>query len=121
MKLKLTLQRPGRDAVDLLATIDATTTVGELAGYVTRADLVARADAAHDPETATLSVLTSAGPLALDSRLAVSDSGLRSGAAVSVSRSSSAYIDPYRNAAAVVRVLSGPDIGKEFPVAHGAT
>jgi len=38
VKLKLTLQSPGQDARDLVATVDSTTTIGDLASYLARAD-----------------------------------------------------------------------------------
>lgn len=118
MKIKLTLRRSGRDAVDLLITADATTSVGNLAEYLARADPAARGgqNSPHGP--LTLGVV---GQRLLDPQLPVGDSGLRSGQAVEIVRAGDAYADAATGAAAVVTVTAGPDRGHEFRLNRGTS
>jgi len=118
MKLKLTLQRPA-GPVDLLATVDSATTVGDLARHLAAADPARRASPVGSGDV-TLSVVDAA-TLALDPSLPVGDSGLRSGGAITISQAGSAYADLHRAAAAVVRVLDGPDAGREFQIPRGSS
>jgi S-DNA-T family DNA segregation ATPase FtsK/SpoIIIE len=120
MKLKFTLTGAGRPPVDLVATIDAATTVGELADYLIQADPAAPAFRTEALGTLTLG-LVGADVRALDSRTTVGESGLRSGATVTLTRAGEAYQDPQANAAAVVTVVDGPDRGREFGVRVGAS
>jgi len=123
MKIKMTLRRSGGPAVDLVATVDATATVGDLATHLAAADPLARRQG-HTPAA------TGHGPLTLalvghDQRglgphVPVADSGLRSGAVVAVGRDGTAYQDPAAGTAAAVRVTAGPDAGREFALTHGS-
>ena len=145
MKLKLALQLSDHGCRDLVATIDPSTTVGELAGYLARADL-GRADACATvlsgplkPAPATghpaVDALVHAGAddgvdgdltlalvdqnhRALDPRLTVPDSGLRSGSTVAVTRCPGSV--PARGRpVAVGAIVAGPDSGKDFPLWPG--
>jgi S-DNA-T family DNA segregation ATPase FtsK/SpoIIIE len=122
MKIAFTLLRSGGSGTDLVATVDATTTVGDLAAYLVAAD-PARQPAGQTGEV-TLGVAAAPGGRAqhvtLDPRLPVGDSGLRSGAVVTISHAGEAYADQHGGpAAAVLRVLAGPDAGKEYPLPRG--
>jgi S-DNA-T family DNA segregation ATPase FtsK/SpoIIIE len=57
----------------------------------------------------------------LDPDLPVGGSGLHSGATVTLSTPGAAFQDGNVDAAAVVRVISGPDMGKEFRLPRGAS
>ena len=117
MKLKFTYQRAG-GAVDLVATVDAATTVGDLAGYLLAADPGRRGEPGP-ARPATLGLAD--GQLrTLDPRQPIVDSALHSGATVTVHQNSGDHADASRPAAAVIRVLSGVDAGKEFQLPTGA-
>jgi len=123
VKIKLTLRRSGGPAVDIVATVDATATVGDLAAHLATADPHARRQG-HPPGTDAHGPLTLAlaghDQRALEPHVPVADSGLRSGAVVAVSRGGAAYADPAAGTAATVRVTAGPDAGREFALAHGS-
>ena len=115
MKIKFTFQRLGGAVVDLQATVDAATTVGDLAAQLVRADPHGQGASA---DGATLSVV-STDRRALDPALRVADSGLHSGATVALARNGRAFADPQAPPAATVRVTAGPDRGREFGLAWG--
>lgn len=117
MKIKFTLQRPA-GPVDLVATVDSATTVGELADYLAAADPAG----SHliGPHQLTIG-LAGPPPLSIDPRQTVAESGLRSGGSITLSAAGDAYADPHRASAAVLRVLDGPDAGREYPIARGAS
>jgi S-DNA-T family DNA segregation ATPase FtsK/SpoIIIE len=119
MKIKFTLQRPA-GAADLVATVDSSTTIGALAGYLAAADPSTAGHPRTDADALTLGLVTNV-QLAMDPRQTVVESGLRSGGTVAISRSGSTYADPHRSAAAVVRVLDGPDRGREYQIPHGTS
>jgi len=114
MKIKITLERPAGE-VDLVLTADADATVGD----------VADALAARDPErpgtaaTGNTLALTGAGRVILDPDLALTDSGIKSGARIAVGPASSRY--PHRAArpVAAITVLDGPDRGQHVPLSTG--
>ena len=115
MKLKFVL-RSGDRETDLVATTDSATTVGDLAAYL----------AAADPNRSSVLGVDAAMTLALvdqdlrglDPRATVAESGLQSGMRVSVTRAGEGFVDRGRPAA-VAYIRSGPDAGKEFPLARG--
>ena len=120
MKLKLTLHRSEQEPVDLLATVDAATTVGDLAAYLERADPNgSRTPPAVDGSAPTLGLVAD-NHRALDPRLPVGDSGLDSGATVSVTRSGTRYTEGDNGSAAVATVVSGPDAGHDFNLHAGS-
>jgi S-DNA-T family DNA segregation ATPase FtsK/SpoIIIE len=116
MKLKLSLQRSDLPAVDLLATVDGATTVGDLADYLSRADPRRPKDSTGD---LTLG-LVDEGNRALDRRLPIAESGLLSGQRVTLSRDGIEYSDAAGETDAVVRIVDGPDAGRTFNVRRGA-
>ena len=117
MKLKFTL-RSGEVDTDLAATVDGTTTVGQLAEYLLLAD-PARAgspapEALHD---LTLS-LVDEDYRALDGRATLAEAGLRSGAHVAVTRRSGGFTERSREVATAV-ITAGPDAGRQVPLSPG--
>ncbi len=132
MKIKFTLQRSGGLAVDLLATVDATTTVGELAAHLAAADpLASMAGPGHGvvgPQHGVLTLGALAAPgsagtqqAAMDPQLPVGESALRSGGVVALTRGGTDYADPQAGAAAIVTVTAGPDTGREFGLHRGTS
>jgi len=123
VKLKLTLQSSGGSSVgggsrDLVATMDASTTIGDLATYLVRAD--PQPCAVGGEGDLTLMVVDQRDQLdrAVDPRSTVPESGLRSGVTVAVTRCSASFVDA-GPAVAVVAIVAGPDLGKEFPLRRG--
>ena len=133
MKVKFTLQR-AEGPVDLIATVDSATTIGELADYLSSADpaaSVAAVQASPKRSGASRGRSLPSGPLtlglvegqqlALDPRQPVVESKLRSGSIVSISVGGEVYSDPQRAVAAVVSIIEGPDAGKEFALPVGSS
>ena len=125
MKLKLTLERPGSTGVDLVVTCDAATTVGQLARHLRDADptrsVALPVGATPAPrQDCTLTVLGQ-GKRTLDARAPLAEAGVPSGARVSVSQASAAYADGQAEHVATVRVVAGPDAGREFGIGSGSS
>ncbi len=143
MKLKLTLLSPREDARDLVATIDASTTIGDLAAYLVRADpgrpvvplgttsALTRTvpgqpvvPVGHRPvvpgpgESDLTLVVLDPFRRELDAGSTVPESGLRSGATVSVTHRSECFVDVGRPVA-VATIVAGPDLGKEVALSRG--
>jgi S-DNA-T family DNA segregation ATPase FtsK/SpoIIIE len=121
MKIKFTLARSGTHSVDLVATVDAATTVGELAEHLVRADPTKDdQQAALGPGVTTPTLgLAGSGNQILDPHQPVGDSELRSGAVVTLTTAGVSYADPHAGAAAVVEVTAGPDTGRKFTLRRG--
>ncbi|GAA3285361.1 FtsK/SpoIIIE domain-containing protein [Dactylosporangium vinaceum] len=121
MKLKFTLQRPGAPEADLVATVDATATVGDLARHLLLADPAARGARIAGPDRPTLHLIAGPGPgqgASLDPGMTLAESGLRSGARVAVTRSPETYPAHRGEVRAVVVVTAGPDAGREFALTN---
>jgi S-DNA-T family DNA segregation ATPase FtsK/SpoIIIE len=123
VKLKLTLQASGLPSVgeggrDLVATVDSSTTIGDLATYLVRADPEPRAVRGEGDLTLTLVDRLNQVDRAVDPRSTVPESGLRSGVTVAVTRCSTSFVDAGR-VVAVVAIVAGPDAGKDFPLPRG--
>jgi len=118
VKLKFTLRGSGEVDTDLVATVDGTTTVGQLADFLVRAD-PGRLGAVPSGGVGDLTLSHVAeGYRAVDPASTIAESGLRSGAHVAVTRRTSGYAD--RGAAvATAVVVAGPDTGREFPLGAG--
>jgi len=119
MKLKLTLHRSDR-VTDLSVTADATATVGDIARTLALAD---PRGSGPVPDLVTLHIAdTVGGGRTLEPATTIVDSGLLSGAHIDIvdARGRFAPVSA-ADAVAMVRVLSGPDAGREFPVAAGAS
>lgn len=128
MRIKLTLDRerstlPTSSGVDLLVTVDARATVGDLADALSNQDPSGGFDG-DTCLTVIRHVFTPGGEWEeqlLDRRLPVVGSGLRSGARVSLVAEPEAGSNEARGpAVAVLRVLQGPGAGSEFPLFEGA-
>lgn len=122
MRLKLGLARSGGGVDDLVVTLDATATVGDLASTLATHD-------PHDPlQAGPACTLRSHGDDGQPSVLAptglVLESGLRSGAVVSLADAGTRFADPGASrgpAVARLRVVAGPDAGRTFALPVGAT
>lgn len=116
MKVKFTYHRAAGSTVDLVATLDSATTIGDLAEHLRHAD-PERRDRVAGPATLALA---DHDHLLLDPELLVADSALASGAHVVLAQASARY-QAATGAAARLRVTRGPDAGREFPLAAGST
>jgi DNA segregation ATPase FtsK/SpoIIIE, S-DNA-T family len=127
MKLRLTLRRDPDPARDLAVTVDGLATVSDVARELYVAD-PARAGA-EPPGELSLTVEESyvAGGMrgrTLNPAVSLFESGLRPGSTVTISRVSDQFNVPGQDrgpAVATLRVLSGPDAGKEFSLPAGAS
>ncbi len=132
MRLKFSLARSGQDVIDLVATADATATVGDLAAAMDRCDpdRVFRRGPDRTDEQSRMSLRvhtagTPSGPsTVLSPDLHVSICGLRSGSLVSLTAVSERWKPPGAergSAPATLMVLAGPDAGREFPLREGTS
>lgn len=128
MRIKLTLRRPEDRLTDVEVTADATATVADVASALYLGDPLRAGMQA--PEGLTLQVQDpGAGPGASGVRTLRRDAdliqaGLRSGSVVSIARSSDRYASASESrgaGVALLRVLSGPQEGREYPLPAGAT
>ena len=117
MKLKFTLQSSGQDSRDLVATIGATTTIGDVATYLVRADPGRSVVPGLGDGDFTLALVDQLHR-EVDARSTVPESGLRSGVTVAVTRRSESFVDHSRPVA-VATIVAGPDSGKEFALPRG--
>ncbi|MBU4214547.1 MAG: FHA domain-containing protein, partial [Actinobacteria bacterium] len=120
MRLKLTVRREGDVSTDLDVTADASATVGDLAATLFLAD--PQHAGAPLPGPVTLHVWDGMSGRALEPSTGVLDSGLRSGSTVTVIQHSDRFgPDDGRGPVAVtLRVLAGPDAGREFGLPFGS-
>jgi S-DNA-T family DNA segregation ATPase FtsK/SpoIIIE len=124
MQLKFILRRDDGTRAQVAVTADATASVGDLATALAIGDPDKRN--ARPPKNATLKLEHSAfdtgtpGRL-LDPRRSLIDSGIRSGSTVSLSGVQAAAVPRSRRgrSVAVLRVLEGPDAGREFSLTAG--
>lgn len=134
MRLKFTLARTAGPAVDLEVTADATVTVGDLADALDRCDpdRGALRSSVTDvaPGGTRLSLRVHPGgsdggaSTVLAADLPLADSGVRSGSLLSlasVGERWQASGAANGSSAASLTVLSGPDVGQEFPLREGTS
>lgn len=123
MKLMFTLRGSDNEDTDLVATVDGRTTVGDLAEHLVLAD-PQRQRAGSSYERSDLGQMTLAlvdeNFRAVDPNTTVQESGLRSGAHLSVTRRSSGYKDT-EAPIAMAKVVAGPDTGREYPLQRGTS
>lgn len=122
MRVKLTLRQSQDRATDLLVTVDATASVGDVARALFAAD--PSHQGAIVPAGLTIHVASSGGGRTLDPQVNVLDAGLASGSTVTVVRRSEQYAtatEGQGRTVAVLRVLAGPDRGREFALPAGST
>lgn len=127
MRLKISL-RSGGMMTDLEVVAEADATVGDVAVWLARSVPANRTERMSAPIAVTLRVADTGAPDAvreLDPEAPIGEAGLRSGAVVEL-----AAVQPERfraagsdhgPAAAVLRVLSGPEAGREHPLPFGAS
>ncbi|MDI3212078.1 FtsK/SpoIIIE domain-containing protein [Arthrobacter sp. AL12] len=127
MRIRLTLRRDPADAKDLAVTVDGLATVADIATQLWAADPARRGT--PPPSTLSLSIeeAFAAGGMkgsVLDRKDNLLESGLRPGSIVSLTQLSEQFETPGGNrgpAAATLRVLSGPDVGREFSLPSGTS
>ena len=124
MHLKLSYVRPEGRTTNLAVTVDATALVGDLARALYRQDPAH--DGAEAPGGLTLSVerRTAQGTTSvLDPERNLIEAGLRSGSLIRLSRERPAEAMGGDRGAAVarLRVLAGPDKGREFDLPAGVS
>ncbi|MGV8907380.1 MAG: FtsK/SpoIIIE domain-containing protein [Propionicimonas sp.] len=119
MRLKITLRRATGN-VDLTITADATASVADIARRIADADPT-RTSALEGPLTlrAADAFAAANAERLLDGDTGILDSGIRSGSRIELTRSSPGPARQAEQPAAVLRVLSGPDAGREFPLHAG--
>ena len=122
MKVKLTLHRDEADSVDIVVTADSLATAGDVARHIAETD-PAGSITVGDDDVVTLAV---ASPTAermepLQHDVPLSEAPIGSGFAVSVLKLGPrrASLVSGRQTIAVLRALSGPFAGQDFPVARG--
>ena len=116
MKLKLTLRRPsGAAPVDIMATVDTSAKVGDLAERLWRADpeLRARGGGALPASGQLTLVIEGATSAALDPATLVANSGLRSGMTAALTTMPEGYQAAHGAVLAVLTLLDG---GRDLPV-----
>ena len=128
MRLKLTLKRL-ESADDVLVTLDAAATVGDLAAAIVTMDPVRPSEGAPHPGNGTtvrnhgfVSAAHAENAVVLDPDLPVLESGLRSGAHVSIASRSdwnTASEVSRGQAVALLRVVAGVNAGSEFALYEG--
>lgn len=121
MRLKVTLRRPAGE-VDLSITADATASVADVAAHLAAADPAGGAPSVL-PQL-TLRASDGTGPVSsarlLDGDIGILDSGIRSGSRIELVEAYPGSELDREQAAAILRVLAGPDAGKEFRLVSGA-
>lgn len=128
MKLKLTLVRPGNDAVDLVVTAEPTSSIGDIARELHNADPKRRDVLQPESGSVTLRMHTAedpsggSGSMIVDQLATVAESGIASGAMVSLSPVASVRSSAQgHERAAIITVIEGPDAGREFSLPKGST
>ncbi|MGN6239203.1 MAG: FHA domain-containing protein, partial [Cellulosimicrobium cellulans] len=126
MRIKLTLHRPDASTTNVAVTADATATVRDVAEALFAGDPTRSGTAV--PDRLTLQVGTapsgSGQGRVLSPTSDLTEAGLRSGSTVSIVRVSEQFDAPGQDrgaAVAVLRVLEGPDAGREFPLPVGTS
>ncbi|MFD6134481.1 FtsK/SpoIIIE domain-containing protein [Isoptericola sp. NPDC060257] len=129
MRIKLTLHRSDDSSVDVAVTADATASVRDVAEALYSGDPGRRGAAA--PENLTLQVVgdgtaqhTVTAGRVLTPTSDLVQAGLRSGSGVSIVRLSDQFVHAGQDrgaAVAVLRVLEGPDAGREFHLPVGTS
>ncbi len=119
MKLKFTLRGQGDTDTDLVATVDGTTTVGQLADFLVRADPSRSAVPGGSDSLGDFTFShVDEDFRAVDPRSTLAESGIRSGAHLAVTRRTGGYADR-GSAVATAVVVAGPDEGREYPLSAG--
>ncbi|MDZ4354543.1 MAG: FtsK/SpoIIIE domain-containing protein [Arthrobacter sp.] len=127
MRIRLTLRRDPADAKDLAVTVDGLATVADIATQLWVADPARRGTPPPSNLSLSIEEAFAAGGMKgsiLDRKDNLLESGLRPGSIVSLTQLSEQFATPGANrgpAAATLRVLSGPDVGREFSLPSGTS
>lgn len=127
MRIRLTLRREPAEAKDLAVTVDGLATVADIATQLWAADPSRRGTAPPPNLSLSIEEAFAAGGMkgsVLDRGDNLLESGLRPGSIVSLARLSEQFGTPGASrgpAAATLRVLSGPDVGREFSLPSGTS
>ena len=127
MRIRLTLRRDPAEAKDLAVTVDGLATVADIATQLWAADPARRGTPPPSNLSLSIEEAFAAGGMkgtVLDRKDNLLESGLRPGSIVSLTRLSEQFGTPGANrgpAAATLRVLSGPDVGREFSLPSGTS
>lgn len=126
MRIRLTLRREPQTDKNLAVTVDGLATVGDIATELYLSD-PARKGATAPPNLSLLveeSVVGGVRGRTLPPDANLLESGLRPGATVSLTQVSDSFQVPNQDrgpAAATLRVMAGPDVGKEFALPLGTS
>lgn len=123
MKLKLTYRRP-HGQVDLAVTSDGTATAADVARTLVESDPHASTPSIRRPTLAVADPSSATHLRAVAPEVPFAESGVLSGATIEVVDAAAEFsrADSSRGpAVATVRVVAGPDIGKEFAVPAGSS
>lgn len=116
MKIKFTLRRQVGKAADLVAQVDGTATIGDLAGFLVAADPQGR-----DSDTGDWTLTRATDGFEFDRNALVAESTLASGAVVSLGVGSNKYSPAEsRGGAASLEIIEGPDAGRSFELGLGS-
>lgn len=115
-RIRLTLQRPSSPSADIVLDTDPQARVGHIAAELLRVDPIRRSAVT----TPTLELEHGKHSTQLDPATLLVDSGLRSGDAIRIV-SAAARSTQDRDVSAILRVLDGPDAGRDYPLPPGTT
>lgn len=127
MRIRLTLRRDPADAKDLAVTVDGLATVADIATQLWAADPARRGTPPPPNLSLSIEEAFAAGGRkgsVLDRKDNLLESGLRPGSIVALTQLSEQFATPGMSrgpAAATLRVLSGPDVGREFSLPSGTS
>ncbi|UVJ40794.1 FtsK/SpoIIIE domain-containing protein [Arthrobacter sp. CJ23] len=127
MKFRLTLRRDPAEAKDLAVTVDGRATVGDIAGELWAADPARKGTSAPPRLSIRIDEAFVAGGMTgnvLNPADNLLESGLRPGSTVSLMELSEQFASNGHSrgpAAATLRVISGPDVGREFSLPFGTS
>ena len=126
MKLKLALRRESGPAIDIVVTADATATVGDVARTILETDpFTSVITDAHANVTLQVGPPEALKLTALDASVPIGDAAIGSGFDVAITQSllhpASTTGADSRDDAAVLRIVSGPDSGREVRLPLGSS
>lgn len=127
MRIRLTLRRDPSDAKDLAVTVDGLATVADIATQLWAADPARRGTPPPSNLSLSIEEAFAAGGMkgsVLDRKDNLLESGLRPGSIVALTQLSEQFATLGMSrgpAAATLRVLSGPDVGREFSLPSGTS
>ncbi|MCC2033612.1 FtsK/SpoIIIE domain-containing protein [Microbacterium allomyrinae] len=122
MKLKLSLRRGVGASADVLVTADSTATVQDVARALAEGDALAAPGAVNASDDPTLLVASPAGrPVQLDPSMPIADAPIGSGFDASVVPAGPGRAVGGADAAAVMRILSGPGAGTTVSLSAGSS